>query len=47
VSWRARVPKDENDDSATGEEGLLGSGERTRRAMVGFFSPFSFFFSFG
>lgn len=39
VSWRARVPKDENDGSATG----AGAGEKTGRAMVLCFC-FLFFF---
>jgi hypothetical protein len=41
VSWRARVPKDENDGSATG----AGAGEKTGRAMVLCFC-FLFFFGF-
>lgn len=41
VSWRARVPKDENDGSATG----AGAAEKTGRAMVLCFC-FLFFFWF-
>lgn len=40
VSWRARVPKDENDGSATG----AGAGEKTGRAMVLCFCFFTLLF---
>lgn len=42
VSWRARVPKDENDGSATGAG--AGAGEKTGKGD-GILSFFSWFFN--
>jgi hypothetical protein len=45
VSWRARVPKGTGPRTTTPRPGRnAGVGEKTKRAMVGFFFSFSFFF---